>query len=115
MGVKFDRVYNLCEINNIKIADLEKILDFSDRSIAKWEFKSDNAWISRVQAVADYFDVSLDYLTGKTDNPHSHKTPEILEIENIKFQNSLKQLSCSAKEVETFLANHMSVSKNKHD
>lgn len=24
-------------------------------------------------ALADYFDVSLDFLTGRTDNPNSHK------------------------------------------
>ena len=26
-------------------------------------------------ALADFFDVSLDYLTGRSDNPNSHKLP----------------------------------------
>jgi transcriptional regulator with XRE-family HTH domain len=29
--------------------------------------------ISIAQALADYFDVSIDYLVGRSDNPESHK------------------------------------------
>ncbi len=60
-------VKSLCESNNISISRLEKTLNFANGSIRKW----DNAVPAgdRLCKVAEYFDVSIDYLLERTSNP----------------------------------------------
>lgn len=38
-----------------------------------YEYGKNEPTASVLIALADYFDVSLDFLTGRTDNPNSHK------------------------------------------
>lgn len=71
LSLLFDRIQSLCETNNIKISELEIILGFSKNLIYKW--KNSNPRCDKLEKVADYFDVSIDYLIGKTYNPLSHK------------------------------------------
>ena len=57
-----DIVRSLCAKNNISIKYLEKELGFSNGSLAKASTIKGN----RLQKIADYFNVSVDYLmTGK--------------------------------------------------
>lgn len=46
------------------IAELERRLDFGQGSIRKWDRQSPSS--ERLQLVADFFDVSTDYLLGRT-------------------------------------------------
>ncbi|WP_338543330.1 helix-turn-helix transcriptional regulator [Abiotrophia defectiva] len=50
------------------IAQLERILDFSGGSIARWDKSRPS--VDKLQKVADYFEVSTDYLLGRTDEPY---------------------------------------------
>jgi transcriptional regulator with XRE-family HTH domain len=63
MGI-LDRVKKLCAENSISVGDLEKELEFSNGSIYKWIKTTPGA--DKVEKVADYFNVSVDYLLGKT-------------------------------------------------
>ena len=55
-------------LNGKPLAHLEKELGFSNGSVAKWERTSPS--IDKVKKVADYFNVSTDYLlTGKEPLP----------------------------------------------
>lgn len=46
---------------------LENELGLPDNTIYQWKNRMPN--IERLQVVADYFNVSIDYLVGRTDNP----------------------------------------------
>ncbi|CAI3315964.1 helix-turn-helix transcriptional regulator [Enterococcus cecorum] len=61
-----DRVKMLAKNRGITIAELERKLDFSQGSISRWIKQSPSS--ERVQKVADYFDVSVDYLLGRSEN-----------------------------------------------
>ena len=80
------KVQKLCSGENITVTELERILGFSISSIRKWG-KGDPA-ISKVVAIADYFNVSLDYLTGRSkvkstvENVLSDK--EMLKIQRLR-------------------------------
>lgn len=60
----YEIVQMLCDENNIKIAQLERDLHFGNGSIRKWKDTIPSG--DRLVAVADYFDVSVDYLLGRT-------------------------------------------------
>ena len=45
----------------------------SDRAYYDFERGKSKPAFETLISLADYFDVSLDYITGRTDNPNSHK------------------------------------------
>lgn len=61
----YDRLKELCDKSSIKPANLEKILNFGNGTLSRWGKSSPS--IDKVQKVADYFNVSIDYLVGKED------------------------------------------------
>lgn len=59
-----ENIRYLCKESNTSIPKLEKELGFGNGAMYKWDTSSPS--IDKLQKVADYFDVSVDYLTGKT-------------------------------------------------
>ena len=61
----FERIETLRKENKISQGKLEKELGFSNGSISKWKVSMPSP--DRLQKIADYFNVTLDYLmTGST-------------------------------------------------
>lgn len=60
----FDRVKYLCDKRGISINDLEEALGYSKNTL--YRLKKQNAGSDKLKAIADYFDVSTDYLLGRT-------------------------------------------------
>ena len=54
-------------MRGISINSLEETLGYSRNTIYSMKNKKPNA--ERLQEIADFFNVSLDYLLGRTDNP----------------------------------------------
>lgn len=63
----YEVIKELARSRKISIAELERKLDLSNGSISKWEKSAPNS--DKLQKVADYFQVSTDYLLGRTDEP----------------------------------------------
>lgn len=62
----YQRIKNLCSERNISISKLESDLGFGNSSIKKWE-KSSSPSVDKIIKVATYFDVTTDYLLGRTE------------------------------------------------
>ncbi|MDB1728610.1 helix-turn-helix domain-containing protein [Enterococcus avium] len=62
----FDRVKELADRQKISIVELEEKLDFGKNSLYRW--KNSSPASDKLQKVADYFNVSVDYLLGRTDD-----------------------------------------------
>lgn len=62
----YHRIKKLCDKHDITISNLESTLGFGNASIKKWGNPSSPS-IDKIVKVATYFDVSLDYLMGRTD------------------------------------------------
>lgn len=60
-----NRIKDLVVEKGMSLAQLERVLDFSNGSIARWDKSSPS--VDKVDKVAKYFNVSLDYLLCKTD------------------------------------------------
>lgn len=50
-----------------------KEIRISLKQIQRYEAGDSEPTLSVLLALADFFDVSLDFLTGRNDNPNSHK------------------------------------------
>ena len=79
----FEIVKNLCEKQGISLNTLEEKLELGKNSL--YGLKRNQPSAERLQQIADYFNVSTDYLLGRTDNPN--------------IANSKKQFFFEGKEV----------------
>lgn len=63
----FEIVKELCKKHGISLNALEEKLGYSRNALYKLKTQKPSA--ERLQQIADYFNVSTDYLLGRTDNP----------------------------------------------
>lgn len=62
-----NRIKRLADQKKITIAEVERNTGISNGQIRRWDNSSPK--IENIQKVADFFDVSTDYLIGRTENP----------------------------------------------
>lgn len=77
----FDKIKELCRKQGISLNQLEANLGFSRNSLYSLKNKKPNA--ERISEIADYFNVSTDYLLGRTDNPKIAEDSHINEPDDI--------------------------------
>ena len=63
----FQKIKELCHKKSISFNRLEKECGLTRQIIEKWQTSEPSAL--KLAKVADYFDVSVDYLLGRTENP----------------------------------------------
>lgn len=73
----YERIRNLAQQHKISLAELERSLQFSNGIISTWKFS--NPSIDKVKKVANYFNVSIDYLLGN-DNSVDPQDQQILAM-----------------------------------
>lgn len=81
------KIKELCDSNGTNFAALERALGFGGGSIRKWDSATPAG--DRLAKVADYFNVSVDYLLGR------EKSSDLSELEGTYFR-----LAKGAKELE---------------
>ncbi|MES5957503.1 helix-turn-helix transcriptional regulator [Bacillus fungorum] len=69
-----DVIKRLCKEQKITIAELERRIELSNGQIRKWSNQTPG--IDKVQKVADYFNVSVDYLLGRTEQKNKDITKD---------------------------------------
>lgn len=62
----YERIDQLCKEQNISINKLESILGFGPSSLQKWKTTTSPS-VEKVAKVAEYFNVAVDYLIGRSD------------------------------------------------
>lgn len=77
-----ERVKKLAKNKGLTISKLEKELAFGNGTIRNWDKNSPS--IDKIQKVADYFNVSTDYLLGRVESPNEYSIdndsmPEIMK------------------------------------
>ncbi|MEQ9810188.1 helix-turn-helix domain-containing protein [Streptococcus jiangjianxini] len=81
----FERIKNLAKKQGISLQKVAEDLGFSVNylyTLKEKTPKSDN-----LQLIADYFNVSTDYLLGRTDNPKLYTTPDGKEVDLSDLRN----------------------------
>lgn len=74
----FDRVKKLADSQKISIVELEEKLNFSRNSLYAW--KKSKPSIDKLEAVANYFGVSTDYLLGREISNKPKQSDDLDEI-----------------------------------
>ncbi|MEY8499759.1 helix-turn-helix transcriptional regulator [Enterococcus avium] len=73
MGL-YEKIKILADSQKISIRRLEEILGYGNGTIRRWEKQTPG--VDKIQKVADYFDVSVDYLLGRTDKKRYYDLTE---------------------------------------
>ncbi len=71
--IKIFRLKELREKRKISQVRLAIELDLNQNSVSRYESEAREADYRTLLAIADYFNVSLDYLFGRTDNPEINR------------------------------------------
>ena len=117
MFLTFERIKELANKQGLSINALEEKLGYSRNTL--YSLKKQKASTERMQEIADYLNVSLDYLLGRTDNPaiasdnkantnlgpaetelvaaFRNQTQNMTEEEKVRFNKAIESLMVTAK------------------
>lgn len=91
----FDRICLLLEENNISGAKMAKDLGFSSGLFSQWKSGKQQISQKKLELIADYFGVSVDYLLGRSDSrtPAADVATPLTDSVRGKIYDELNQLS----------------------
>ncbi|MFR7606008.1 MAG: helix-turn-helix domain-containing protein [Oscillospiraceae bacterium] len=70
---KIPRLFELMKEHGISSKKLSDDTKISTGNISDWKSGRSQPSLDKIRILADYFNVSIDYLLDRTDNPDSHK------------------------------------------
>ncbi len=76
--MKFQRIQDLRTDADMSQKQLSEILHISQRSYSHYETGSRNIPVEMLIRLANYYDISVDYLIGRTDKKEMNKYTESL-------------------------------------
>jgi putative phage repressor len=95
----FEIVKDLCEKQGISLNTLEDKLKLGKNSL--YGLKRNQPSAERLQQIADYFNVSTDYLLGRTKNPYT-STDDLMNTQELEtlimFRKETEDMSDDEKE-----------------
>lgn len=104
-----ERVKFLANKKKISIAELERSVDLGGGTISRWDKRIPG--VDKVQKVADYFNVSIDYLLGRTNNPNVNNDDDSSNEDILIAARIREDLSEEEKEV---VMQYIEFLKSKH-
>lgn len=69
----YKRLKDLREDNDLKQGDIAELLQTTKQQVSKWETGMQMMGVDKYVKLAKYYNVSVDYLLGLTDNPEPYK------------------------------------------
>ncbi|MBQ8446869.1 MAG: helix-turn-helix transcriptional regulator [Clostridia bacterium] len=69
----YRRIRDLREDRDMNQTQIAKILNMSQTGYSKYETGENDIPTKILIQLADYYDTSIDYLLGRTDNPNPYK------------------------------------------
>lgn len=75
----YERIKELAKLKKISIRQLELNFGYSNGYIGSWKRQTPNS--VELARLADYFNVSVDYLLGRTDDPKIAKESKVTDAD----------------------------------
>ncbi len=82
-----EKIRHLCKERKISVAELERNTGISNGQIRKWDDSTPG--VDKLNLIADYFNVSTDYLLGRTDKRNYY---ELTEKDEKNIQKDLEHM-----------------------
>lgn len=79
----FDRIKELADNRGISVSKVATDLGFSENLFYQWKKASPKS--DRLEKVADYFDVSVDYLLDRTNDPNPKNRNSAIKKPKVKM------------------------------
>lgn len=70
MDVTITRIVQLIKKANLPEAAFGEALGMGKNTVNNWKAGRSKTYLKKIDSIADYFGVSVDYLLGRTDYPH---------------------------------------------
>ena len=101
---KFKRIYDLRVDNDLTQKDMAKILNTTRDNYAQWERGFCNFPLEKINIFANYFNVSLDYLTGLSNNKktENYQVPNFNDIPS-KIKNIRKKYKYTQEKISEII------------
>lgn len=93
------RIKELREERGLSLMALAKAVGVSDTAVCKWENQLAEPKLSYIVRLADFFNCSADYLTGRTDDLGWVVQPRLLTSEDQLFLDIIHDLSPQMREL----------------
>ncbi|MPN50065.1 hypothetical protein SDC9_197691 [bioreactor metagenome] len=87
-----NNIKELRKLKKLSQSSLAKIMNVDQTAVSKWELDKAYPDMELAMKLADFFDVSVDYLLGRTDEKSPGKEPELDKID-YAFMGEYKELS----------------------
>ena len=71
--MKYDRIKNLREDHDVKQQEIADYLSLSRSAYSNYENDLRNIPIEVLSGIADFYNTSVDYLIGRTDDPRPYQ------------------------------------------
>lgn len=85
MNILYLKIKELADKKGVSLAQIERDLNFSNGIISSW--KNGRASQDKLAAIADYFNVSTDYLLGRKENESSTENQENKDLKKFLEDN----------------------------
>lgn len=107
----YERLIQYVRQSGISVNTLEKAIGVSGSTILRWN--KYEAKFKHMVAIANYFNISLDYLAGRTNNSALEK--QVYKDSTYKIIDVVERLDISEQELSTLLAVTLAIHQSFHD
>lgn len=105
------RLRELRKSKNMTLKDIANILNVSESAISQYENNKREMDNASLAIIADYFNVTIDYLLGRTDSPNL-AIPKEMEGISVAFSSGISMNGLNADQIEDVM-NYIDYIKNK--
>ncbi|EOL42038.1 hypothetical protein RV11_GL003470 [Enterococcus phoeniculicola] len=80
-----ERIKELCKKHDMNVYQLEEALGFGRNTIYQWNKRTPG--VDKLKQVADYFNVTTDYLLGRNQAPMWAEKSDLIELDKMLDSN----------------------------
>lgn len=104
-----EKIKYLREYNNLKQIEIAKILKITQANYSRWENGIETIRLNKLNDLCNYYNVSMDYIIGKTNNKHSNK---IIKLNKIIIGKRLKETRIKNNDTQQNLAKFLNTTQS---